>query len=129
VRLAILILLAGSLSAWADNSSILVKTELLVNGKSIGKPQMRVLAGESAEIQIGARSKEPLRMKVLAKPIDGKLNEIFLDMDFEYYSGERQIRSTPKVIARAGDEAIMTLEESTKGEKIQLRVMATPVVR
>lgn len=129
MRCAILILLLLNSTAWAEGSSILVKTEWLVNGKSIGKPELRVLPGEPRVISHGAGKKESMRMKVLARPADEKMDEIFLDLDFRYQAGERTIHSTPQVIAKAGDEAFMTLEESTKGEKIQLKVMAKPLVR
>jgi hypothetical protein len=131
MKLAILILFACGAGTWsAEQSRIDVKTELLVNGKSLGKPHLRVIANEEGEMTVGTREKNRMRMKVLARPIDGKLDEMLLDMDLEYNSGERQIRSKPQVIAKAGSEAIMTLEESTtKGEKIQLKVLAKPVVR
>jgi hypothetical protein len=117
------------LSAWADPSSVLIKTELLVNGQTVSRPQMQVLTGERGEVQVYGQSKDLMRLKILAKPVNGKLDEIYLDMNMEYKSGSRTISSRPTVIAQSGSEAVMTLEESTPGEKIQLKVLATPVVR
>jgi hypothetical protein len=36
------------------------------------------------------------------------------------------IRTRPQIYAKAGEDDLMTLEESTRHEKIQLRVRAKP---
>lgn len=105
--LILLSLFISSAVAFAARPRIDVKTELSINGKII--PRDRI------------------RMKVNAKATSEKMDEIIVDMDLEYKSGERVIRSTPQVYARAGTEATMILEESTKEEKIQLRILARPV--
>ena len=119
------LLFISAASASAAKPRIDVKAELLVNGKVIASPRIIAKSGEFAEITQGARnSKERIRMKILAAPTSEKMDEIMVDMDLEYIVGERHLRSKPQVIAKAGSEATMTLEESIKGEKIQLKLTA-----
>ncbi len=109
---------------------IRVEAELLVNGKVISAPRIVALAGEPASISVGqVGGKELMRMDVTAKPTSSKMDEIILDMDFKYVVGDRVIKSSPQVYVKSGLDAVMTLEESSASEKIQLRVMAKPVVR
>lgn len=115
-------------AALAARPRIDVKTELLVNGKVVASPRIIAVSGESAEITQGARnSKDRMRMKILAKPTSEKTDEIMVDMDLEYTVGDRRLHSTPQVFARAGQQATLTLEESTKEEKIQLKITAKPI--
>lgn len=81
-----------------------VKAELSVNGKTV--PRDRV------------------RMKINAHPTDERMDEIVVNMDIEYKVGDRVIRSTPQVYTKPGSEAVLTLDESTKDEKLVLKVMA-----
>ncbi len=104
--LILLSLFISSAVVLAARPRIDVKTELSINGKII--PRDRI------------------RMKVNAKATSEKMDEIIVDMDLEYKSGERMIRSTPQIYARAGTQATMVLEESTKEEKIVLKIVAKP---
>lgn len=124
----ILICLAVAPHAWAEISSIQIKTELLVNGQTVGKPQVQALVGEPAEVQVFSDN-QGLRMKFLAKPVDGKFDEIFLDMDVAYNSGGRDIQARPTMVAKARSETIMDLGGSDARDKVQLKVTATPVVQ
>ena len=111
----------------AKPAKIDVRAELLINGKVVTNPRIIALPGEPAELRQSDRSgKTRTVFSVTAQPADAKMEEIRLDMDLEYAAGDRIIHSRPQVIAKAGDEALMTLEESTKSEKIQLRVRARP---
>lgn len=122
----LLFVLASCASA-AKPSQIDVKAELLINGKVVAGPRILALPGEPAEIRVGDRSgKTRTVMSVKVRPADPKMEEIILDMDLEYAAGDRVVRTRPQIYARAGEEALMTLEESTKDEKIQLRVRAKP---
>lgn len=125
-RIYLLLLLASA--SWAAKPThIDVKAELLINGKVVAGPRVVATAGESAAIRVGdARGKNHTVMTVNARPADPKMDEILLDLDLEYTAGERVIRTRPQIYAKAGEEALMTLEESTKDEKIQLRVRAKP---
>lgn len=107
---------------------IRVEAQLLVNGKVVSSPRIVTVAGERAEIsQRGL--KDQIRMGVTPTPSNSKMDEIVLDMDIKFVSGERVIHSSPQVYVKAGVDAVMTLEESSATEKIQLKVMARPVVR
>jgi len=103
-KIIFLLLVIASAHAMASTPRIDVKTELSVNGRVI--PRDRI------------------KMKVKTKPTSEKMDEIIVDMDMEYKVGENIIRSTPQVYAKAGSEATMTLEESTKEDKIVLKVLA-----
>lgn len=102
----LIIFLSVITSALASTPRIDVRTELSVNGKVI--PRDRI------------------KMKVKAVPAADNMDEIVVNMDMEYPVGAEMIRSTPQVYAKAGSEATMTLEESTKEKKIVLKVMAKP---
>ncbi len=109
---------------------IRVEAQLLVNGKVVSTPSVLALAGEKAQITVGAAGgKDMMRMKVLANMADPRMDEIVLDMDLKFTNAGREIRSSPQVYVKSGVAALMTLEESTPGEKIQLKVTARPVIR
>lgn len=113
-----------SQAVFAAKDQIKVEAQLLVNGKVMSSPKIVALAGEPASV-----STNHMRMNVTAKPADVKMEDFVLDMYFKYVYGDRTIESSPQVYLKAGQEAIMTLEESSAGEKIQLRVNARPVIR
>lgn len=109
---------------------IRVEAQLLVNGKVVAAPSVLALAGERASIAVGhIGGREQMRMGVTANSADPRMDEIVLDMDLKFMNGDRQIRAKPQVYVKSGVAALMTLEESTPKEKIQLRVTAKPVVR
>lgn len=105
-NLILIVLFISSLAALAARPKIDVKTELSINGKIVPR--------------------ERIRMTVKAHPTDERMDEIVVNMDLEFKSGERVIRSTPQIYAKSGAEATLTLDESTKDEKIVLKVMARP---
>ncbi len=117
-------------SAGADTKpqQLMVEADLLINGKSISRPRVITLTGEPSYIEVGGRNFKVMKMGVLAQPGD-KIDDLVLDLDFELHAQGRVIRTSPQIYAKAGVPAFMTLEESTPEEKIQLKVLARPVIR
>lgn len=109
----------------ATPSKIDVKTELLLNGKVIANPRFMATPGKEATIT-QTRGRDTVKIKVSAMPTDAKMDDLKLDFDLEVTAGDRTIRSQPQVFAKSGSEAVMTLEESTKEEKLQFRILAVP---
>lgn len=89
------------------------------------KNQIRV----DAQLLVNGKVIPNTRIHVNAKMVDPKLDDIVLDMDLKFSVGDRQIHASPQVYVKAGEEALMTLEESSAKEKIQLKVHAKPMVR
>ncbi len=102
----------------------------MINGKVVSSPTIHTLAGERAVItQSSLDQKQTVRMGVMANMADPRMDEIVLDMDLKFTNAGKEIRTSPQVYVKSGVAAVMTLEESTPNEKIQLRVTAKPVIR
>ncbi|MGE4133421.1 MAG: hypothetical protein AB7F86_17395 [Bdellovibrionales bacterium] len=122
------LMMAGS--AWASRPEFNVKAELLLNGQVVAAPRINARAGRTARVSSSMGSSgDRVRFAVTPSMSSEVGDELVLDIDLELRRGDRIIKSSPQVIARAGSEATLLLEESTKQEKLQLRILAKPVAR
>jgi hypothetical protein len=121
---------AKGTSPSADPQQYRIQAQLLINGKIVSQPVFITVLDESAEVtQSDKGGTEKMRMSVVTHRFDVTGDELKLDMDLEYISGKRTIRAKPQVIATSGTEATMQLEESHDNEKVQLKVLARPVMK
>ncbi len=111
--------------AQASIPSIEIQTELLVNGKAVASPRVLASVGEPATVRTQTGS-QLSKLKILAKPTSYDPDEIMVDLDLDFDTPTRRIQTNPQIVAKAGTEALITLEESTNDEKIQIRVLAQP---
>ena len=112
-------------------SSLRVQAEILINGKVISSPSVVAIWGERALISAGqtGAANPDLHMEVLAQPADERFHEVLLDLDLKFKLGERAFRSSPQVYVKPGERAVLTLEESSAQEKIQLRILTQTLTR
>ena len=114
--------------AFATAQQYQLDSKVFVNGKLISSPRLTTNANESAEItQHSDIPISDLRMKVIASDMTNEnvKNGILMKFDVSYLVNGRTIKSTPQILAKAGEPA--TIEVGDKGSTMKIEVTATRI--
>lgn len=121
-----LIALVTAPIAFAATQHYQLDSKVFVDGKLISSPRLTVYANEAAEIKQHLDSPaSELRMKVIASDVTNEnvQNGILMKFDVSYLTGGRTIKSSPQIIAKAGEPA--TIEVGNKERTVKIEVIAT----
>lgn len=83
-----------------------IESKIFVDGKLISSPRVISNSNEPAEItQNSENPKSQLRMKVVASDLTNEnvKNGILMKFDVSYFANGRTIKSSPQILAKAGE--------------------------
>ncbi len=117
-----------ALTAYAVPQQYQINVKFLIGGVLVSSPKMLVNAGEAAEIvQTLENSDKKFKMKLVAtdKSNDKLKNGILMNFDIEYTEGDRTVKTSPKILAKAGAESSIEVNNENYKDDILLKVIAT----
>jgi hypothetical protein len=125
------LLLSSPLFAFAAPESALKKIEvhaqLVIDGQIVSSPSILTEDGERAEISTfqNGKRKDRVKMAVVAQRDPASTDLVDLKIDLEFSDGQQTIKSSPFVLAKAGEEEVILLD-GEGDQLVELRISATP---
>ena len=104
-----------------------VHAQLVIDGQIVSSPSILTLDGERAEISTFQKGnkKDRMKMAVVAQRDPAATDLVDLKIDLEFSDGQHTIKSSPFLLAKAGEEEVILLD-GEGDQLVELRVSAMP---